>query len=308
MKFTLRQLKVFSSVARWSSFTRAAEELFLSQPAVSIQVKQLEEHIGLPLFEQIGKKIHLTQAGKEVQHYSHAAFQQFREMEEVLEAMKGLSGGRLDIAVASTINYFAPRLLAVFSRRYPDIDLTLEVTNHETLMQRLEANEKDIVLMGQPLQKLDLEVVPFMENPLVVIAPPGHPLAEERRIPLERLAEETFLMRESGSGTRLATERFLQEKNIRLRTGMEISRNAAIKQAVRDGMGLAIVSVHTIELEMETGRLLVLDVEGFPIPRKWFIVHRRGKRLSPAARAFRDFVLDENLPELLGTGPYSVKA
>ena len=203
--------------------------------------------------------------------------------------------------MASTINYFAPRLLAVFSRRYPDIDLTLEVTNHETLMKRLEANEKDIVLMGAPAQKLDLDAVPFMENPLVVIAPPGHPLAEKKQIPLKRLAKETFLMRESGSGTRLATERFLQEKKIRIRTGMEISRNAAIKQAVRGGMGLAIVSIHTIELEMETGRLLVLDVEDFPIPRIWFIVHRRGKRLSPAAQAFRNFVLDDKLQELLGS-------
>jgi len=298
VKFTLRQLKVFSSVAKHSSYTRAAEELFLSQPAVSIQVKQLEEHIGMPLFEQIGKKIHLTQAGKEVQHYSHATFQQLKEMEDVLEAMQGLSGGRLDIAVASTINYFAPRLLAAFSHHYPNIDLTLEVTNRETLKKRLAANERDIVLMGQPPAKMDLEATPFMENPLVVIAPPDHPLAKEHQIPLQELTKETFLIREPGSGTRLAMERFFQEKKIRYKTGMAMSQNTAIKQAVRAGMGLAVVSKHTIELEVETGRLQILDVEEFPIMRTWHIVYPRGKRLSPAAQAFRDFVLSDNLVAL----------
>ncbi len=298
MKFTLRQLKVFTSVAKHSSYTRAAEELFLSQPAVSIQVKQLEGHIGMPLFEQIGKKIHLTQAGREVQHYSHAAFQQLKEMEDVLEAMQGLSGGRLDIAVASTINYFAPKLLAAFSRHYPDIDLTLEVTNREMLKKRLMANERDIVLMGQPPAKMELEATPFMENPLVVIAPPDHPLTKERQIPLQRLAEETFLIREPGSGTRLAMERFFQDRKIRYKTGMAMSQNTAIKQAVRAGMGLAVVSQHTIELEVETGRLQILDVDEFPIMRTWHIVYPRGKRLSPAAQAFHDFVLSDNLAEL----------
>ena len=218
----------------------------------------------MPLFEQIGKKIHLTQAGKEVQHYSHTTFQQLKEMEDVLESMQGLSGGRLDIAVASTINYFAPRLLAAFSHQYPNIDLTLEVTNRETLKKRLAANERDIILMGQPPGKMDLEATPFMQNPLVVIAPPDHPLAKEHQIPLQQLTKETFLIREPGSGTRLAMERFFQEKKIRYKTGMAMSQNTAIKQAVRAGMGLAVVSKHTIELEVETGRLKILDVAEFP--------------------------------------------
>ncbi len=300
MKFTLRQLKVFTAVAKLSSYTRAAEELFLSQPAVSIQVKQLEEHIGMPLFEQIGKKIHLTQAGKEVQHYSLATFRQLEEMEDVLEAMQGLSSGRLDIAVASTINYFAPKLLAAFSHRYPNIDLTLEVTNRETLKKRLIANERDIILMGQPPAKMDLEATPFMENPLVIIAPPDHPLTKERQIPLQRLTKETFLIREPGSGTRLAMERFFQDRKIDYKRGMAMSQNTAIKQAVRAGMGLAVVSKHTIELEVETGRLQILDVVEFPIIRTWHIVYPHGKRLSPAAQAFHDFVLSDNLSTLSG--------
>lgn len=295
MNLTLRQLKVFEHVARLLSFTRAAEALYLSQPAVSIQVKQLEGSIGLPLFEHIGKKVHLTDAGREVHHYARSVFQQLDEMEEVLNAMKGVSAGRLDIAVASTVNYFAPRLLAAFSQRYPGIDLTLEVTNREKLMRMLEANEKDVVLMGKPPEALDLEASPFMENPLVVIAPPGHPLEDEKMITPERLVEEVFVMREPGSGTRLAMERFFQEQGLSIRAGMEMTRNEAIKQAVRSGMGLGIVSIHTIDLELQTGCLRMLDVDGFPIPRKWFIVHRRNKRLSPAAQAFRDFVLSDDL-------------
>jgi DNA-binding transcriptional LysR family regulator len=299
MNLTLRQLKVFESVARLLSFTRAAEELFLSQPAVSIQVKQLEENIGLPLFEHIGKKVHLTEAGREVHHCARAVFQQLEEMKEALNAMKGVSAGRLDIAVASTVNYFAPRLLAAFSQRYPGVELTLEVTNRENLVRLLEANEKDIVLMGQPPEKLDLEAVPFMDNPLVVIAPPGHPLEQEKAISPQRLAEEVFVMREPGSGTRLAMERFFQEQGVTIRSGMEMTRNEAIKQAVRSGMGLGVVSTHTIDLELETGALRVLDVAGLPIPRKWFIVHRKNKRLSPSAQAFRSFVLSDNLEQLL---------
>lgn len=299
MNLTLRQLKVFESVARLLSFTRAAEELFLSQPAVSIQVKQLEESVGLPLFEHIGKKVHLTEVGREVHQCARAVFQQLEEMEEAVNAMKGVSAGRLDIAVASTVNYFAPRLLAVFSQRYPGVELTLEVTNRENLVRLLEANEKDMVLMGQPPEKLDLEAEPFMENPLVVIAPPGHPLENERSIPPQRLSEEIFVMREPGSGTRLAMERFFQDQGLTIRTGMEMTRNEAIKQAVRSGMGLGVVSMHTIDLELETDSLRVLDVDGLPIPRKWFIVHRRNKRLSPSAQAFRDFVLSDHLEEQL---------
>ncbi|MEJ2610569.1 MAG: LysR family transcriptional regulator [Candidatus Thiodiazotropha sp.] len=293
MHFTLRQLRVFRTVAEHLNYTQAARTLHLSQPAVSMQVKQLEESVGLPLFEQTGKKIHLTEAGREVFQYSRAIFQTFEEMEEVLSALKGLDTGHLDIAVASTVNYFAPRLLAAFSRKYPGIDLRLDVTNRQRLMTLLQANEIDLVLMGHPPEDIDLEFEPFMENPLVVIAPPDHPLHAERAIPAERLNEEVFIMREAGSGTRLAMERYFDELSITLKTGMQMTRNEAIKQAVRAGMGLGVVSIHSIELEIETGRLVVLDIEGFPIQRYWYLVYRKNKRLSPAARAFRDFVITE---------------
>ncbi|MFQ5643865.1 MAG: LysR family transcriptional regulator [Thiogranum sp.] len=293
MNVTLRQLSVFESAARLLNYTRAAQELHLSQPAVSMQIRQLEDQAGLQLFEKIGRKLHLTEAGRELFQYSRAILHDLHEAEEVMEALKGLNTGNLNIGVASTVNYFAPRLLAAFNQRYPGIKLSLEATNRENLIRMLGANEEDLVLMGQPPKQIDLESEPFLENPLVVIAPPEHPLAKERGILLQRLAEETFVMREAGSGTRAAMERFFSEQGISLRTGMQMTRNEAIKQAVRAGLGLSIVSIHSIELELETGRLVVLDVEDFPIRRQWFLVYRRDKRLSPAAGAFKDFVLAE---------------
>jgi len=293
MHVTLRQLRVFEAVARHLSYTKAGRELHLSQPAVSMQIRQLEEDIGIALFDKIGRKVGLTEAGRELFEYSRSISRSLQEMEEVLESLKGVSRGRLSIAVASTVNYFAPRLLAVFHQRYPGIHLRLDVTNRESLVRALEANSVDIVLMGLPPEEVEVESEAFMENPLVVIAPPDHPLAAERNIPLSRLATEVFVMREAGSGTRLAMERFFAERGISLRHGMQMTRSEAIKQAVRAGLGLSVVSLHTIELELETRRLVVLDVEGFPIERQWHLVYRRGKRLSPPARAFRDFVVAE---------------
>lgn len=290
LNVTLRQLKVFEAVARNLSFTRAAEELFLSQPAVSMQIKQLEGNIGVPLFEQLGKKIYLTEGGREFYRYSRAISQILIEAEQVLAELKGVKRGRLDISVATTANYFATRLLAVFSKQYEHLNYRLDVTNRETLLQQLEANEKDLVIMGRPPDDLDLVAEPFMENPLVVIAQPGHALAGQS-VALERLRQETFVVRERGSGTRIAMERFFTERGVQIHTGMEMSSNEAIKQAVQAGLGLGIVSVHTLSLELETRRLALLDVEGFPILRHWYVVHRRGKRLTAVAQAFKEFVL-----------------
>lgn len=305
MNVSLRQLRVFEAVARLSSYTRAAEELHLSQPAVSMQVHQLEDTVGLPLFERLGKAIVLTEAGREIHQYSRSINRSLQEMEEVVEALKGVNRGRLHVAVASTVNYFAPRLLAVFHQRYPGITPRLDVTNRESLVRLLEANSVDLALMGVPPQEMDLESEAFLDNPLVVIAPPDHPLAGERAIPMGRLGSETFVMREAGSGTRQAMERHFKEQGMAIRHGMQMTRNEAVKQAVRSGLGLSVVSLHTIELELETRRLVVLDIQGFPLARKWYLVCRRGKRLSPAAAAFRDFVLREG-PQLAAPIPLPV--
>jgi LysR family transcriptional regulator, low CO2-responsive transcriptional regulator len=290
---TLHQLKVFQTVAENKSFTRAAEVLHLTQPAVSIQVKQLEDNVGLALLEVVGKKIYLTQAGEELLRYSRAINRSLSEAAQVLDELKGMQCGRLLVAVASTANYFAPRLLATFNRRFEQVKVSLDVTNREGLLRHLDANDVDIVIMGRPPDNLDLAAEAFMDNPLVVIAPPSHPLTQCGRIHVQDLQSQTFLIREQGSGTRIAMERCFREKNMTLSTGMEMNSNEAIKQAVQAGLGLGIVSRHTIELELETQRLAVLEVESFPIVRHWYIVHRRGKRLSKVASAFRDFVLHE---------------
>lgn len=293
MNLTFRQLKVFDAVARHLSFTRAAAELHLTQPAVSMQIKQLEDTVGLPLFEQLGKKIYLTEAGREFYHYSRSIAQELTEAKQVLDELKGIKRGRLTIAVATTAKYLAPRLLGEFSKRHADVTASLEVTNRQTLLQQLEDNEIDMAIMGQPPEELDLVAVPFLENPLVIIAPPDHPLAHQIRIPVNILGRERFIVREPGSGTRIAMERFFAKRNVPLQTSMEMSSHEAIKQAVQAGLGLALVSVHTINLELEVKCLVVLNVEDMPIQRHWYLVHRQGKRLSVVAQAFKDFVLQE---------------
>ena len=293
MHVTLRQLKVFECVARHLNFTRAAEELHLSQPAVSMQIKQLENSAGMPLYEQFGKKMILTEAGNELKHYSHAINKLLQEAGEVIEALKGGQSGRLVLSVASTANYFATNLIASFKKRYPETTFSLDVTNRETLLKQLENNESDLIIMGRPPREMALTTEAFMENPLVIIASPEHPLLKHKNISLEQLQDEAFVVREQGSGTRIAMERYFSEKGVRLRTGMEMNSNEAIKQSVEAGLGLGIVSIHTLELELETGRLTILDVEDFPIMRQWHIVQRSGKRLSPVAQAFKQFVLDE---------------
>lgn len=301
MNITLRQLRVFSAVARHLSFTRAAEELCLTQPAVSMQVKQLENQLDASLFEHLGKKIFLTEMGREVYHYSRNILQQIDELQGVLNSLKGLGKGRLKISVASTANYFIPVLLAGFCQRYPGVTVSLDVTNRETLLSQLADNEVDLVVMGQPPEDMDLGYEPFLENPLVIVAPPDHPLAKDKKIALQRLEQEVFLVREPGSGTRIAMERFFAQHDVRITTGMEVGSNEAIKQSVQAGLGLGLLSRDTVEMELALNRLAVLNVAEFPIMRYWYVVHRQGKRLSVVAQTFKDYLIKES-PTLLGKG------
>ena len=292
MHVTLRQLEVFEAVARHLSYTRAAEELHLTQPAVSMQMRQLEDAVGLPLFEQLGKKVFLTEAGRELQHYSRNISQQLSEAAAVFDELKGLQRGRLNVTVASTANYFVPALLAAFNKRFPAVSISLDVTNREGLLRQLQHNETDIVIMGQPPEEYDLESAAFKDNPLVVVAPPGHELDGRRKVPLKRLEKEVFLVREHGSGTRIAMERFFRDHGIDITTGMEAGSNEAIKQSVQAGLGLGLLSKDTINMELQLKQLVVLKVEGFPIMRHWYVVHRRGKRLSRATVEFKQFLLE----------------
>lgn len=294
LHFTLRQLQVFEKVATHLNHSRAAEELYLSQPAVSMQIKQLEGHIGLPLFEQMGKKIFLTEAGRELFHYARSIAQQIAEMEAVFEDMKGGGQGKLTLSVVNTANYFTPQLLATFCQQHPNINIILQVANRDAVLKQLADNCTDLAIMGQPPNDLDIEAERFMDNPLVVIAAPNHGLAQIDKVSFSSLAEHNFLSRERGSGTRSAMERVFAQHNIRPHITMEMETNEAIKQAVQAGMGLGILSLHSIELELETKRLIIINVEHFPLLRHWFVAHRSNKRLSSAALAFKEFLLAQN--------------
>ncbi len=293
LNLTLRQLQVFESVARHLSYTRAAEELYLSQPAVSMQINQLETNLGLPLFEQLGKKIYLTEAGKELYRYSRNIARQLDEIEDVFSELKGLGQGNLILSVVSTANYFTPGLLAIFCKRYQNLQLSLKVANRATVLEHLSQNSTDLAIMGKPPEDIDVCANSFMENPLVVIAAPDHPLAKQPQVKLELLAQQTFLSREPGSGTRSAMERMFATHGIKPKIGMEMQTNEAVKQAVQAGMGLGILSLHCLELELETGRLVVLKAEHFPLTRNWYVVHRTNKRLSSAAQALKKYLLEE---------------
>ena len=292
LKPTLRQLRVFESVADELSFTRASEKLHLSQPAVSIQVKQLEEGVGLPLFDHTRKQISLTDAGWIIYRCSQTIRSVLEDAGEQVDELMGIQRGRLDVTVATTASYFASRMLAGFARDYPRIEISLDVTNREGLLQQLETNQCDLVIMGEPPKGMNLESTPIMENPLVIIASPDHPLAGSSNIAAESLRDQEFVFRESGSGTRAAIMRFLESKGVSIRITMEMTSNEAIKQTVQAGLGLGIVSRHTVELELETGRLVELDVEHFPLRRYWYLVRRQQKQLSPVAQHFEDYVLD----------------
>ena len=288
---TLRQLKVFESVARHLSFSRAAEELHLTQPAVSTQVRKLQEHAGLPLFEQLGKKIHLTRAGAEMLLSSREIIQKFAEAEEAMAQFKGVSGGQLNVAVISAGDYFFPRLLVDFAQRHEGVTLNFNVCNREELLAQLEANRTDLAVMVRPPADADTVAEPFAPHPYVIVAAPTHPLAERKRIPVSRLSREPFIVREKGSDTWNSMEEAFGERIEDLNIAMEIKSTETIKQAVIAGMGVSFLSAHTISREVRTRAVTVLDVQGFPLMLNWYVVHRRTKRLPPVAQAFKNFLL-----------------
>lgn len=290
MNISLRQLKLFEAVARLLSFTRAAAELHLTQPAVSIQIKQLEDSVGLPLFENIGKRIYLTDTGKELYAVCETMLGALDQFEMETANRRGLKTGKLRLAVTTTAKYFVPRLLGPFCERYPGIDVSLKVTNQKSLLERLAQNADDLYILGQPPAHLPIVAHPFMENSLVMLAHPGHSLVGEQNITAARFRDEWFLMREPGSGTRQSTERFFSERGVAIRERMTLGSNEAIKQGVMGKLGVAVLSRSTAMLESQVGHVAILDVEGFPILRHWQIVYSSEKRLSVVAQAFFDYL------------------
>jgi len=290
---TLKQLRIFEAAARLLHFGRAAAELHLTQPAVSIQLKQLETEIGLPLFEQVGRRMHLTHVGAELLGHARGLLERLREADDAMAALKGDGGGELHIAATTTAEYFAPRLLAEFRRVRRGLKVRLTVDNREAVVRELADNAVDLVLMGRAPRGVDTVAVPFARHPLAIIAAPSHPLAQKRRLTVKQLATETFLIRERGSGTRDAMERAFAGLRFTPAETIEIGPNEAIKQAVAAGMGVGFVSLHTVGLEISTKRLIVLPVAGMPVIRDWYVIHRARKRLSPAAAAFKDYLVTE---------------
>ncbi len=286
---TFRQLEIFDAVARSGSFSRAAEALHLTQPTISMQIRKLSEAVGMPLFEQVGKRVFLTHAGRELYAACRELFRTLDGFEMSIANLRGLKQGALHVAAVTTAEYFLPRILGEFCQRYPGIDVSLEVTNREHALERLRQNLDDLYIFGQPPHDLDVEAVPFLENPLVVIAAAGHPLAGQRRVTPERIAREPFLMREPGSGTRLAAESFFAARGLSPKVRMELGSNEAIKQAVAGGLGISILSGHALR-KGEDG-LAVLPVQGFPLRKSWYLVYPRGKQLSVVARTFLEFSL-----------------
>jgi DNA-binding transcriptional LysR family regulator len=248
--------------------------------------------VGLPLFEQIGRKVQLAPAGAELLRYANQAIELLREAGEALAAMRGLKRGVLKLGAVSTAKYFAPSLLSAFAPAYPEVTIKFSVGNREEVIRLLAANEIDLVIMGRPPRELDTLAEAFAKHPHCIIAPPSHPLAQRRRIQLKQVAKEPFIIREEGSGTRASMERVFRERGIPFNTSMEVSSNETIKQAVMAGMGLSFLSAHTVGLELTAGKLAILDVVGLPIIRDWYVIHLREKRLSPIAGAFRAFLLE----------------
>ena len=287
---TLHQLKVFEAAARHSSFTRAAEELFLTQPTVSMQIKQLTKSVGLPLFEQVGKRLYLTEAGKELFATCRQIFDNIAQFEIKVADLKGLKQGQLRLAVITTAKYFIPRLLSPFCQLYPGIDIALQVTNHDGITERMASNLDDLYIMSQVPEHLDVNFQPFLENPLVVLAPANHPLVNEKKIPIQRLASEPFIMREPGSGTRRSVQKLFDEQGVAVKVKLELGSNEAIKQAIAGGLGISVLSRHT--LISDAAELSILDVEHFPIKRHWYMVYPVGKQLSIIARTYFDYLLD----------------
>jgi DNA-binding transcriptional LysR family regulator len=297
MHITLRQLRIFEAVARHSSVSRAAAELHLTQPAVSMQIKQLEEQIGLPLIDQIGKRLFLTEAGHELRGHAQAIAVKMADLNAAMDQLRSLERGILRLAVVSTANYFLPPLIAAFSEKHPGVRISLTVENREAVLSALADNRTDLAITGQPQSGVDVVAERFMDNPLVVIAAPTHKLAGQNQVTAAELSEEILVVREPGSGTRAAMERYFAELGVDYRPGCELNTNEAIKQAVQAGLGLGIVPAQTIELELETRRLVVLPALGFPIIRHWYVVHRTDKRMSSAAHEFRALLLGQNSPK-----------
>lgn len=291
--YTLRQLDTFLAVAKEMSVSRAAERMHVTQPAVTMQLRQLEASLGIPLVEPAGRGIALTDAGVELRNFALSVVLDLTQLDDAMAERRGLHRGRIDLAVVTTAKYFVPMLLVRFRKKFAKIEIGLQVHNRQSILPLLAQNEVDLIIMGRAPEGIDCISLPFATNPLAIVAAPGHPLSRRRGIDLRVLRKEDFVVRENGSGTRLAMERFFAQHRVKPRIVMEMPSNETIKQAVMAGMGLSFLSLRTARQEIAGGHLAVLDVDGLPLVRHWFVTHLTSKRLSPATAAFKQFLLEE---------------
>ncbi len=293
MRMTLRQLQVFGAVCESRSYSRAAEEMALTQPAVSLQIRQLEELVGQPLFEYVGKKLYLTEAAEALKRASSDIFARLDSLDMQLTDLQGSLQGQLNLAVESSAKYFVPHLFAAFRRQHPDVSLQLSVVNRAQVIKRLSDNRDDLVIMSLMPSEVALEFLPFLNNPIVAVAPPEHQLCQASRLSLQDLAAYPLLVREPGSGTRKACEEYFQQKRAHFAQTVQIASLDALREAVIAGLGVALLPRHAVTLELTHGLLRELPVDELPLYRSWCVAHARGKRLSPVAQAFFAFIRDQ---------------
>ena len=291
--YTFKQIQTFIEVARHKSVSKAAERLFVTQPAVSMQIKQLEDAFGLALIEPMGRNIRLTHAGEAFLTHAISAMGQFKDLEATMAEHVGLSKGRIDLAVVSTAKYFMPMLLVHFGKLFPGIDIQLNIDNRENVLGMMARNEADLVVMGRSPANMDCQATPFATNPLAILSAPDHALARRKQLRFSALADHGFVVREQGSGTRAAMERLFTEHQTSLKVVMEMPSNETIKQAVMAGMGLSFLSLRTVRHELAGGYIALVDIQGLPQQGHWYITHLSQKKLSPAAQAFRSFLIEQ---------------
>jgi DNA-binding transcriptional LysR family regulator len=293
MRITFRQLQVFRAVCTHLSYSRAAEEMLLTQPAVSLQIRQLDELIGQPLFDYVGKKLYLTAAADALLKASEEIFARLDSLDMQLADLQGSLQGQLSLAIESSAKYFTPHLFAAFRQQHPEVSLQLTVVNHAQATKRLSVNRDDLLIMSQVPQNMELEFLPFLNNPIVAVARPDHPLAARASLSLQDLTGFPLLVREPGSGTRMACEEYCHEKRAHFAQRMELGSLEAQREAVLAGLGLALLPRHAVSAELGNGNLYELPVQELPLYRSWCTVHPRGKRLSPVAQAFIAFIRNE---------------
>lgn len=291
---TLHQLEVFETTARYSSFTRAAEALSLTQPTVSTQVKQLSKAIGMPVFEQIGKRLYLTEVGEEVLKSCQSIFDRLAQLEDTVADLRGIRQKQLSLSTTTTAKYFISRFLLPFCQTHTDVNVLLEVEHYDEVLSRLDENLDDFYILSQVPERNDIKAIPFLCNPLAVVAPANHPLANAERIALDALAGEPFILREPGSEMRSAIDQLFHQHHLTVNIKMQLDSDEAIKQAVNQGFGLSILSLHSLTCFETASQLTVLNVEGFPLHQQWHVIFPKQNTLSHTANLFLEHLLQES--------------